>query len=322
MSPRFSVIIPACNVAEHIEATLQSVWNQSFSDYEVIVVDDGSVDGTPDILAAQTDARLTVIRTANQGVSHARNTAIRHASGDCLAFLDGDDLWYPDHLEKAHAFFSQHPEVNWYAARFVAGPELPERREDGGVGEDAFSLLNFFRSGHMRTWTSCVVLKKSGLGEGELFPEELTQGEDTVAWMRYAATNPILGVCSRETAFYRTREASATHTRPSAMEAVIDYEKRFYEAFRGLTPPCGADRLYGQLRRCELFASSFSFILRQASLGTLLPVIREHRKSMGFLLWLYMACVVCLFRVLSALFRLPLQTSIRVYRKIMRTWPQ
>ncbi len=335
MDTRFSIIMPAHNVAEYLEATLQSVRAQRWADFELIVVDDGSTDATPEILAraAQVDSRLRVITTPNQGVSCARNTGIAHATGTYLAFLDADDLWYPDHLEQAAAFFAQYPEVNWYATRFEVGTELPERdvAEDsaseraGKGGAPVFTLLRFFRSGHMRTWTSCVVLRRSALPEAELFPTELTQGEDTVAWMRFAARNPVLGCAaagSRPTAFYRMRADSFCGSWRAAMEKAVEKERRFYESFESLEAPGREDARGFRLRRGELFASSFAGLLRQSSLASLLPVLRVHRRSCGLLLWLYMVGVVSVLRILSALFAFPLHAWIRLYRKIMRTWPR
>ncbi len=338
MNPRFSIIIPAYNVAGYIEAALQSVLRQSVSELEAIVIDDGSADATAEIVAglAAADARVRLVCIPHQGVAHARNVGMREACGTFLAFLDADDLWYPDHLEQAESFFRQYPEVNWYAAGYVVGEELPERPErpeqpeSAGEGERAclspeFSLLRFFHSGHMHTWTSCVVLRRSAVPEAELFPAELTQGEDTVAWMRFAVHNPLLGCAaagSRPSAFYRMRADSFCGSWRAAMEKEVEKECHFYELVERLAAPGREDARGFRLRRGELFASSFAGLLRQSSLASLLPVLRVHRRSCGLLLWLYMVGVVSVLRILSALFAFPLHACIRVYRKIMRTWPR
>ncbi|HSK63862.1 MAG TPA: glycosyltransferase family A protein [Pyrinomonadaceae bacterium] len=92
--PTFSVIIPVYNRSSFLAATLDSVWRQTFTDYEVIVVDDGSTDDTPAQLA-ELGERVTVIRQANAGPGVARNNGAKHAKGTYLAFLDSDDLWFP-----------------------------------------------------------------------------------------------------------------------------------------------------------------------------------------------------------------------------------
>ncbi|KAA3200085.1 glycosyltransferase family 2 protein, partial [Akkermansia sp. BIOML-A49] len=91
MTPFFSIVIPAYNVELYLQETLDSVYAQTFDKYEIIVVDDGSTDGTPEMLARQNDPRLRVIRQQNAGVSAARNTGIAAAQGTFIAYLDGDD---------------------------------------------------------------------------------------------------------------------------------------------------------------------------------------------------------------------------------------
>lgn len=107
-TPRFSVIIPVFNGGEAIEATLVSVVNQSETDFEVWLVNDGSTDDTLERLTRwqRSDARIQVIHQPNGGVARARNVGAAHARGELIAFLDADDLWAPDKLE-AHAAFHQ-----------------------------------------------------------------------------------------------------------------------------------------------------------------------------------------------------------------------
>lgn len=103
----FSVIIPTYNRRNLVEQTLESVWAQMFTDFEVIVVDDGSTDGTTDWLASQ-GSRIHLLKQANQGPSAARNLGASQASGEYLAFLDSDDLWFPWTLETYAEAVSQH----------------------------------------------------------------------------------------------------------------------------------------------------------------------------------------------------------------------
>ena len=94
-----SVIMPAYNSETYIRESIDSVLAQSFSDFELIVVDDGSTDATAEIVESYTDNRIRLIRQANQGVSVARNTALEEANGQYITFLDSDDLYYPDCLK-------------------------------------------------------------------------------------------------------------------------------------------------------------------------------------------------------------------------------
>ncbi|MEA3292185.1 MAG: glycosyltransferase family 2 protein, partial [Pseudomonadota bacterium] len=101
-APLVSVIIPAFNAAAHIDRTIQTVLAQTYLFYEILVVDDGSSDGTSDVVIRQAegDGRIRLLRQENQGVSAARNHGIRQAKGDYIALLDADDIWFPEKLEK------------------------------------------------------------------------------------------------------------------------------------------------------------------------------------------------------------------------------
>ncbi|HKW94488.1 MAG TPA: glycosyltransferase family 2 protein [Methylomirabilota bacterium] len=108
MSPLVSVIVTAYNHEAFIAEAVQSVLAQTYADYEVIVVDDGSSDGTVDQLSGF-GHRIRLIRQLNRGVAGSRNAGIRHAQGELLAFLDGDDLWEPEKLRWQVAAAAQHP---------------------------------------------------------------------------------------------------------------------------------------------------------------------------------------------------------------------
>ena len=97
MHPTVSAVVTTYNQASYIVATLESVLGQTYPPYEVIVVDDGSTDETPERIG-RFGERVRYIRQANQGVAASRNTGVAHARGDYIALLDGDDLWEPEKL--------------------------------------------------------------------------------------------------------------------------------------------------------------------------------------------------------------------------------
>ena len=107
--PLVSVILPAYNAQAFITETLNSVLAQTYSNFEVLVVDDGSTDSTPSIIkcAAQRDPRIKFLRQCNQGVAAARNLAIKQSAGDYIAPIDADDLWYPGKLERQVAVLEE-----------------------------------------------------------------------------------------------------------------------------------------------------------------------------------------------------------------------
>jgi glycosyltransferase involved in cell wall biosynthesis len=109
--PKVSVVLPAYNVENFIDQTLQSVLNQTYSDFEVLVIDDGSPDRSVEVCRQFQDPRIKIIQQKNRGLAGARNTGIRHAQGDYIALLDADDLWLPEKLAKHVAHLEQAPQV-------------------------------------------------------------------------------------------------------------------------------------------------------------------------------------------------------------------
>lgn len=115
---KFSVIIPVYNKAPYVKMTIESVLAQTLSDFEVIVIDDGSSDGSGDIVAAISDPRVCLVHQRNAGVSAARNFGIRLAKGDWVAFLDADDWLHPHYLATQWATISAYPTVDVVATTF------------------------------------------------------------------------------------------------------------------------------------------------------------------------------------------------------------
>jgi glycosyltransferase involved in cell wall biosynthesis len=107
-----SIMMPAYNAERYIEQAIQSVLAQSYPHWELIVVDDGSTDGTPDILARYTDTRIKVFHQANGGEASARNTALRRVKGEYVAFLDADDVYLPRHLDFIANYLDAHPDCD------------------------------------------------------------------------------------------------------------------------------------------------------------------------------------------------------------------
>ncbi len=210
-SPFFSVLIPAYNAAEFLQFTLNSVYRQSFADFEIIVVDDGSTDNTLEILRGQTDNRLRFFTQPNSGVSVTRNRAIREGRGKYVALLDGDDAWSEDHLELAARFFRLYPEYVWYLSQAPRCTDISEKdllRPSNSRG--VYTAVNWFLEGvHIPMCSSCV-LKRSALPEGDFFPVGIKMYEDNVAFCRLAMLHPMIGFLDSPTARYRIWGGSAT----------------------------------------------------------------------------------------------------------------
>jgi glycosyltransferase involved in cell wall biosynthesis len=186
--PEVSIIIPAYNTATLVAGCLNSVFAQTYSDFEAIVVNDGSPD-TPElemVLAPYLD-RIVYIRQENKGAAGARNTAIRHARGRFLAFLDSDDAWLPEHLALQMKLFLQEPALDLvYADSVVVGdPKQTWRFMERcpSQGEATFAALVVERC---QIPVSTVVARRSVLVAANLFDESLRCFDDYDMWLRAA----------------------------------------------------------------------------------------------------------------------------------------
>lgn len=203
----FSVIIPLYNKAAYISETLKSILNQTFVDFEVIIVDDGSTDTSLEVIKTFNDPRIHLICIPNSGVSIARNTGIQNAKFSWIAFLDADDWWAPNFLEAMVQSFKQFPnekifgtgrsrvfkdEVERYQNAF-----LPKNQETG--------LVNYFEiiSKYLPPINSSnVVINKSLLINKGLFIEGMKQHEDHDLWLRICENNLVVFI-NKELSFYR-----------------------------------------------------------------------------------------------------------------------
>lgn len=198
--PLVSVVIPAHNAAHYLPATLASILGQTYRPIEVIVVDDGSTDGTPEVLSNYPDV-TRYRRDPAGGPSAARNLGIQRATGPYIAFLDADDLWPADKLAEQVEFMEAHPEVELLfgnARRFSddgwTEPPLFERHRvtptyfgKNWLVVDAVSKLlenNFIPTG-------TVITRKAFLVKVGLFDERFSCAEDWELWLRVALVYPL-----------------------------------------------------------------------------------------------------------------------------------
>ena len=187
-----SIIIPLYNKADSIGRALESIFAQSYRDFEVVVVDDGSTDGGAAIVAQCTDPRVRLIRQANGGVSAARNRGIAEAKGGYVAFLDADDEWMPEFLEEIVALQRAYPECRAQATNYVfcsRGVKSPTILRKLPFTEGRGVLTNYFEvasCSHPPVCSICVCIERALLQEIGGFPLGIKSGEDLLTWARIA----------------------------------------------------------------------------------------------------------------------------------------
>jgi glycosyltransferase involved in cell wall biosynthesis len=211
-SPLVSVIIPAYDVAKFIGEALNSAFAQSFKDYEVIVVNDGSPD-TPELerTLAPYMPRIVYLKQENRGVSAARNTGIKAARGSLIAFLDGDDVWLPHYLEvqvkriQADPTIAVlYPNVLMFGGPAEEGEEFMTRCPSNG--EVTFERLLLQEC----NVSNCSIARKEALVRAGLFDESLRSVEDFDLWLRVIKSGERIAYHRDVLARYRRRSDSLT----------------------------------------------------------------------------------------------------------------
>jgi glycosyltransferase involved in cell wall biosynthesis len=213
--PLVSVIIPAFACAEYIGQTLQSVFEQSLCDYEIIVVNDGSPDTEllESILQPYRD-KISYIKQATRGPAGARNTGIRAARGRYLAFLDSDDYWAPDHLQKQLALFREDGSLDLvYCDSVLVKNEKPLTRAFMIQPQKASVDFDSLLVESCAVATSTTVVSRDAIIRAGYFDESLKRCEDFEMWLRLAFTGARMAYHSDAQVFHRLRDTGLSADR-------------------------------------------------------------------------------------------------------------
>jgi glycosyltransferase involved in cell wall biosynthesis len=187
----FSIIIPLFNKKHFIERAISSVINQSFKKFEIIVVNDGSDDGSDDLVKEKFKGQVHLIDQKNQGVSVARNTGIQAAKYDYIAFLDADDLWAPDFLLEISNAIIKHPNEGLLGTGYTwinEGKSIEDLTKNlkEEIYHKRYSASEYFKQAFLSNliWTSAIVMKKEFFTKYEGFDSKIKFGEDIDVWYR------------------------------------------------------------------------------------------------------------------------------------------
>ena len=209
-TPSISVIIPAYNVAPYIAEALDSVFAQTLTEFEVIVVNDGSPDTNElEHALAPYMKRIRYFRQQNRGAGAARNRGVQEAHGEFVAFLDGDDVWMPDYLEKQLGFMRAGGYDLTYADALLFGesPLAGKTYMEGAPSHGPVTFLSLVR-GECNVITSGVIARRLALVEAGLFDERLRKAQDFELWTRLARRGARIGYHRKVLLHYRCRENS------------------------------------------------------------------------------------------------------------------
>ena len=242
--PMVSIVMPAFNVEDYIEEAIISITGQTYKNFELIIIDDGSTDSTARIIQeiSANDSQITVITQANSGKpSIARNAGLRIAKGLLITFLDADDKYCSNRLERVVSVFSQHPEIS------VAFHDMNVITDDEASGTDRYlqkseflkradsyldkcddiylgksNFYNFVSAYDSSASTSSIAFRSSLLSEeSKYFPEDMTIGEDIDLWFRLMSRGRTAYI-DEALSFYRHRQGSISDNQEMLFLGFID----------------------------------------------------------------------------------------------------
>jgi glycosyltransferase involved in cell wall biosynthesis len=239
-----SIVIPLYDKATQVSATLSSVREQTFSSYEVVIVDDGSTDGSAEVVEEylcawpRFGARVRLLRQPHAGVSAARNKGITESSFDWIAFLDADDVWAPEYLERQYALSLKYPFCAVLAAAYGfsrgSGPYVPAKFSKLPFSGPDGLLDNYFvvaSCSHPPLSSITTIVRKAAVLAVGGFPEGVSSGEDLLTWARLAIDNRIafnrwvLGVYNQDPVDFnsdqRARKPASEDVVGSSLEALF-----------------------------------------------------------------------------------------------------
>ena len=245
MAPTISVVIPAFNAEAYVAETLESVLAQTYRDFEIILVDDGSTDQTAAVVQSF-GGSIRYIRTDNRGPSHARNTGIRAAKGQYIAFLDADDLWVPEKLALQVDFLQNRPHIGLVFGDMLTfnqdGVDLRSYfasikdsaiREKLSTESDCISEVTdvLFQCNIIPTGT--VVVRKDCLERSKLFDETISSVEDLDLWIRISFFCGI-GCIPRVLKKKREHDSNISRDNRKALEAAIYIFEKYPREWQSL----------------------------------------------------------------------------------------
>lgn len=228
------VIIPAYNTAKYLAAALDSVMAQTFDDWRILLVDDGSTDNTAEVVAPYLDRlgpKIKYIRQENRGLPAARNTAIRASDAELLALLDADDVWLPNRLADSVAAMAQRPQAG-LAYGLVTLIDSEGKTGTTFAGNPKFVEGNIAPQIYMRkVELPCptITFRRSAVDEAGMFDETMRATEDRDLWLRIALKYEVAFV-PKVLAYYRISSSSMSADPQRMLQAQLRFIRKHYGA--------------------------------------------------------------------------------------------
>jgi len=284
-----SVVVPLYNKAPYIERALRSVLAQTFQDFEIIVVDDGSTDNGAEIVKGILDARIHLIQQKNAGVSAARNKGIELANANLIAFLDADDEWKPEFLETILRLKKKFPEAGAYATAyeqvFPSGKIIVPKFKAIPSPPWEGIIPRYFRSaiGPAPVSSSAVAVPAEIFERVRKFPAGQPLAEDLDTWLRISLKYPIAFSRKVGAAYHMEASNRDCITRSSFMEKERPYVATAQQAIEGGKLPSNIlSDLKEYIAYRQIMSGSACLLIARKPAAARRLIRNAHPKSIGF----------------------------------------
>ncbi len=241
--PKFSVVISVFNKEKYITATLQSVLGQTFQDFEIVILNDGSTDNSEAEILKFTDSRISYFSEENKGAAAGRNYVIEKAKGEFVALLDADDLWDVDYLARQSELINLYPEESIFATALKVYENDSYRSRDYTISlnKGEIKVFNYFRASMLESilHSSSTVIRKNSFDVIGYYNPSIKSGQDTDLYVRVGLNYPIVFL-NEELVTYNNmaieslfKTSKSVRDKPS-FEGYVDEEKENLELKRFL----------------------------------------------------------------------------------------
>ncbi len=299
----FTVVIPLYNKKDHIKKAVKSVLDQELDQYEIIIVDDGSTDGSQDIVDRMRFPSMRIIHQENMGVSEARNTGIRNAANEYICFLDADDRWLPNHLSEIKKLIDAHPTAGLYSTipKIVLKDGTSIINRDDDLPELVHDYIGYICGHKLFIHTNSICVNKKVFEKVGYFTRGERISEDISMWHRIALCYDI-AIRQIVTNEYHRENSQASAT------AWYNEDWRFPEIARRLVEENPIER--GKIESLEKYLARYStgVCIQQCRNGDKKAAIKTFRdidrsKVQPGRMVKMILCLLCPNILISALLR-------------------
>lgn len=277
----FSVIVPVHNKAPHINRMVNSILGQSYSQFELILIDDASTDGSSDIIRKYTDPRVRTFKREIPGAGGyaARNLGIEKAKYDWIAFLDGDDEWGENYLELVHQAIMKNSSVSLISSKWkkITNPNFKEELREDSTNKDLvfsrFTLTDYLKNPEY-VWTGAVVIHRNIIDKAGGFPIDnlCKRGGDVDTWIRWLNVSNYNIFINSVLAYYHQGTVNQVTTKPNTYFCA-------YYTLRQIFENTNDKHL---LKAIKFFSNRFIYNMLDRQINVGMPIDRAEIKKMYF----------------------------------------